>query len=68
MTLFVVLGSRFDTADDFDRVIDLARRLGVVIHPVLLTPLPGTELYEEYRPLSFKRQEMGVLYRGQCCL
>ena len=54
VTLFVVLGSRSDTADDFDRVIDLAKRLGVVIHPVLLTPLPGTELYEEYRPYLLK--------------
>lgn len=54
VTLFVVLGGRSDTAADFDRVIDLAKRLGVVIHPVLLTPLPGTELYEEYRPYLLK--------------
>ncbi|VVB93727.1 B12 binding domain protein [uncultured archaeon] len=54
VTLFVVLGGRSDTADDFDRVIDLAKRLGVAIHPVLLTPLPGTELYEEYKPYLLK--------------
>ena len=50
VTLFVVLGGRSDTASDFENVIGLAKRLGVVIHPVLLTPLPGTELYEEYKP------------------
>lgn len=48
VTLFVVLGGRSDVAEDFERAVDLAERLGVSIHPVLLTPLPGTELYEEY--------------------
>lgn len=56
VTLFVVLGGRTDTAADFDSVIDLAKRLGVVIHPVLLTPLPGTELYEEYKPYLLKER------------
>lgn len=50
VTLFVVLGGRTDVAGDFDRAVALAGRLGVSIHPVLLTPLPGTELYDEYKP------------------
>jgi len=50
VTLFLVLGGRNDVREDFERSIELAQRLGVCIHPVLLTPLPGTELYEEYRP------------------
>jgi radical SAM superfamily enzyme YgiQ (UPF0313 family) len=54
VTLFVVLGGRSDTAADFENVIGLAKRLGVMIHPVLLTPLPGTELYEEYKPYLLK--------------
>jgi len=54
VTLFVVLGGRSDTADDFKRAVDLAGQLGVSIHPVLLTPLPGTELYDEYRPYLIK--------------
>ncbi|MBI4823045.1 MAG: B12-binding domain-containing radical SAM protein [Nitrospirae bacterium] len=54
VTLFVVIGGREDTTADFDRIIELAERLGVGIHPVLLTPLPGTELYEEYKPYLFK--------------
>lgn len=54
VVLFVVLGGRTDTADDFKRVVELAERLGVGIHPVILTPLPGTELYEEYGPYLLK--------------
>lgn len=54
--LFVVLGSRSDTADDFKKTIDLAEQLGVGIHPVLLTPLPGTELYEEYKPFLLRNR------------
>jgi len=50
VTLFVVLGGRSDVAEDFDRAVALAKRLGVSVHPVLLTPLPGTELYDEYKP------------------
>lgn len=50
VTLFVVLGGRTDAAGDFERAVALAGRLGVSIHPVLLTPLPGTELYDEYKP------------------
>jgi radical SAM superfamily enzyme YgiQ (UPF0313 family) len=48
VTLCVVVGGRGDTADDFEGIIELAERLGAAVHPVLLTPLPGTELYEEY--------------------
>jgi radical SAM superfamily enzyme YgiQ (UPF0313 family) len=54
VTLFVVVGGRGDTADDFEGIIGLAERLGVAVHPVLLTPLPGTELYEEYEPYLLK--------------
>lgn len=54
VTLFVVMGGREDGPDDFRRVTELADRLGVGIHPVLLTPLPGTELYDEYKPYLFK--------------
>lgn len=50
VTLFVVFGGRTDVAADFDRAVALAVRLGVSIHPVLLTPLPGTELFDEYKP------------------
>lgn len=50
VVLFAVLGGRTDGADSFQRTLDLADRLKVGVHPVLLTPLPGTPLYEQYRP------------------
>jgi radical SAM superfamily enzyme YgiQ (UPF0313 family) len=53
VVLFVMLGGRRDTRRDFDNLLELAERLGVGIHPVLLTPLPGTELYEEYKPFLY---------------
>jgi radical SAM superfamily enzyme YgiQ (UPF0313 family) len=48
VVLFVVLGSRDGSLADFREAIDLADRLDVGVHPVLLTPFPGTELYEQY--------------------
>lgn len=49
VVLFQVLGGREEGLDSFQRTLELADRLNVNIHPVLLTPLPGTRLYEAYR-------------------
>ncbi|MDF1531984.1 MAG: cobalamin-dependent protein [ANME-2 cluster archaeon] len=54
VVLFVVMGGRQDKLEDFDTALELAKRLGVAVHPVLLTPLPGTELYDEYEPHLIK--------------
>lgn len=54
VVLFMVLGSRNDLREDFESAVELADRLEVGVHPVLLTPLPGTELYEEYEPHLIK--------------
>lgn len=50
VVLFAMLGARDDGLEAFERTLELADRLRVGIHPVLATPLPGTELYEAYRP------------------
>ncbi len=50
VVLFVVLGGRGDSLDTFRRTLELADRLRVGVHPVLLTPLPGTALHDAYRP------------------
>jgi hypothetical protein len=50
VVLFTMLGARDEGLDAFQRTLELADRLRVGIHPVLATPLPGTELYEQYRP------------------
>jgi radical SAM superfamily enzyme YgiQ (UPF0313 family) len=50
VVLFVVLGAREDDAGAFERTLALADRLNVGVHPVLLTPLPGTEVHRRYAP------------------
>lgn len=50
VVFFVILGSRENTYEDFERALELSDRLKITIHPVLLTPYPGTDLFEEYRP------------------
>lgn len=54
VSLFVMLGGRSDTMDDFEKLIEVADRLGVSIHPSLLVPYPSTKLYEEYQPYILK--------------
>lgn len=54
VVLFVVLGGRQDSLDSFKRALELSERYHMGLHPVLLTPLPGTELYEAYRPFLFQ--------------
>jgi radical SAM superfamily enzyme YgiQ (UPF0313 family) len=48
--LFVMLGSREDDVDSFRRALEIADRLRVGLHPVLTTPLPGTDLWAQYAP------------------
>jgi len=48
--LFIMVGSRADHLDDFNRVLELCDELDVSAHPVMTTPFPGTELYEQYKP------------------
>ncbi len=50
VTLFVMLGGRDDDARSYGRTLELSEKLNVGIHPVLVTPLPGTPLYQEYEP------------------
>ncbi len=50
VVLFVVLGAREDDHGAYLRTLELADRLRVGIHPVLLTPLPGTALWDAYQP------------------
>lgn len=47
--LFIVLGSLNDKLDDYHRAIEICDSLKVSAHVVLITPYPGTELYELYQ-------------------
>jgi radical SAM superfamily enzyme YgiQ (UPF0313 family) len=53
VVLFLILGGRDGRLEDFDRAMELSDRLRLTVHPILLTPYPGTELYEEYRPFLY---------------
>lgn len=48
--LFIMAGGRQDVKEDFDGILKLCDELKVAAHPVMTTPFPGTELYEEYKP------------------
>jgi len=50
VVLFLILGGRQGRIEDFERAMELSDRLRLTVHPILLTPYPGTELYEQYRP------------------
>ncbi len=52
--LFIMVGGRQDTRRDFDGILELCEELKISAHPVMTTPLPGTKLYEEYKPYIFK--------------
>lgn len=57
VVLFLILGGREGRLEDFDRAMELSDRLRLTVHPILLTPYPGTELYDQYRP--HLREELG---------
>jgi radical SAM superfamily enzyme YgiQ (UPF0313 family) len=48
--LFMMVGGRQDVREDFDGILKLCDELDVSAHPVMTTPFPGTELYNEYKP------------------
>lgn len=47
--LFIMVGGRQDIREDFEGILKLCDELKVSAHPVMTTPFPGTELYEEYK-------------------
>jgi radical SAM superfamily enzyme YgiQ (UPF0313 family) len=48
--LFIMVGGRQDTREDFEGILKLCDELKVSAHPVMTTPFPGTELYDMYKP------------------
>jgi len=48
--LFIMVGGRKDTKEDFEGIMRLCDELKVSAHPVMTTPFPGTELYDMYKP------------------
>ncbi|MDH4161433.1 MAG: B12-binding domain-containing radical SAM protein [Nitrospirota bacterium] len=61
--LFIVVGGRNDTKRDFDDILKLCDDLQVSAHPVMLTPLPDTELFRQYEPYLYPEMDWD-LYDG----
>lgn len=47
--MFIMVGSRSEDLDEYKKILGLCDKLNVSAHPVMLTPFPGTELYEQYK-------------------
>ena len=54
--LFIMVGGRQDMRADYDDIRELCVRHKVAAHPVMTTPFPGTQLYEQYRE---RQRELG---------
>lgn len=53
--LAAILGKRTDNSENFEKVVELSERLGIIVHPFLLVPYPGTTLYQEYEPFLYHK-------------
>lgn len=51
--LFVMVGGRKESLEDYLRILELCDKCDVSAHPTMVTPFPGTELYEEYKPYLY---------------
>ncbi len=49
VVLFMMLGSKNESLDEYKRVIDVCDRLAITPHPVMVVPYPGTTLYGELK-------------------
>ncbi|MCK5236132.1 MAG: B12-binding domain-containing radical SAM protein [Deltaproteobacteria bacterium] len=54
--LFLMTGGRQDTPDDYKRALELCDKLKVMPHPMQVTPFPGTDLYDDYKPYLIKER------------
>jgi len=51
--LFVMVGGRKESLEDYLRILELCDKLDVSAHPTMVTPFPGTDLYEKYKPYLY---------------
>lgn len=63
VVLFVMLGSRDESMDEYRRVVEVCDRLAFTPHPVMVVPYPGTELYAETKD-SLVHHENWDLFDG----
>lgn len=49
VVLFLMLGSKNESLDEYKRVVEMCDRLSITPHPVMVVPYPGTAMFEELR-------------------
>ena len=47
--MFIMVGSREESLDEYMRTLEVCDKLDVSAHPVMLSPFPGTDIYDEYK-------------------
>lgn len=49
VVLFMMLGSKDESLDEYKRVVEVCDRLAITPHPVMVVPYPGTALHQELK-------------------
>jgi len=49
VVLFIMLGSKDESMDEYRRAVDMCDKLAVTPHPVMVVPYPGTPLHDELK-------------------
>lgn len=52
--LFVTVGGRQESLEDYHRILEFCDKHSISAHPTMITPFPGTDLYELYREHLFE--------------
>lgn len=49
VVLFLMMGAKGESLEEYQRAVEMCDRLSVTAHPVMVVPYPGTELYDEWK-------------------
>lgn len=49
VVLFLMLGSKGETIEEYNRVLEMSDKLAITPHPVMVVPYPGTAMYDEFK-------------------
>lgn len=52
--LFVTIGGRKDSLDDYYKIVEFCDKHDISAHPTMITPFPGTDLYDKYHDYLFE--------------
>lgn len=49
VVLFIMLGSKNESMEEYRRVLEICDRLAITPHPVMVVPYPGTAMYQDFK-------------------